>query len=119
MVNASRLIHEATLYNPVDSLTVKGQQIVTYPTAWGNMWVAVDPLSGRELFWAKQMRADLTHKITMRWHPDISHRWRLHLYGQVYEFGPPLPYQTRQEYIEITAVQLPMATTTTTTTPAP
>jgi head-tail adaptor len=35
-------------------------------------WAGIKPLSGRELFQAQQVRADVTHRVWMRWFPGVS-----------------------------------------------
>lgn len=40
-----------------------------WPTV-ATRWASIAPLSGRELFMAQQIRADVTHRVKMRWFPD-------------------------------------------------
>lgn len=41
-------------------------------SAWvnlGRLWSMVEPLTGREYFAAQQLQAEITHRITTRYHP--------------------------------------------------
>lgn len=33
----------------------------------GSVWASIEPLSGRELFQAQQVKADITHRVRLRW----------------------------------------------------
>jgi SPP1 family predicted phage head-tail adaptor len=56
----------------------------TRATVWGDML----PLSGREDLLAKQMNAELKHKIRLRYMPDFNPNWRLRLDGTARLFYP-------------------------------
>lgn len=117
-MNVSKLIHKATLSVPTFTKTARGDTTVTYADD-GELYCAIDPLSGRELFWAKQLRADLSHKIVMRYTARVTHKCRLRWNGKYFELGPPLPKDERNEEMAFTAIEIFNAAPTTTTTPAP
>lgn len=54
------------LGQPVDNWT-------TVETVWGR----IEPLSGREAFYANQVQADVTHKVTLRGNRTITTKQRL------------------------------------------
>lgn len=49
-------------------------------SAWapiGTFWAQVEPLSGTELFEAKQITPEITHKVTFRYGTNVTPRDRL------------------------------------------
>jgi len=52
----------------------------------GTLWAHVEPLSGRELFNARQLKALSTHKITIRGGHSIktSHRFKFQGTGRIF-----------------------------------
>lgn len=48
------------------------------------VWAAVEPLQGRELFEAQQVRAELSHRVRLRYRPDIAPKMRLIHKGRVF-----------------------------------
>lgn len=47
------------------------------PVVLGTRWASVEPLSGRELWQAQQVRPDVSHKITMRFYAGLTPRHKL------------------------------------------
>ncbi len=77
-MKAGKLRHLLYVWQPVDTATDKADTVITYTA--GNPsseWASIEPLQGRELQVAMQMRGDLTHKITMRYRADINFRTKL------------------------------------------
>lgn len=74
-MKAGKLRHKVTLLQPLDSITDKGDDEITYDTANGvQLWANIEPLQGRELQFAMQVRGDVTHRIEMRYNANINHR---------------------------------------------
>ena len=75
MPKAGGLRHKLEIWQPVDTVTGKGDTVITYIAADEPYeYASVEPIAGRELLFARQVRADVTHKITMRHRSDITHR---------------------------------------------
>ncbi|MEK4798058.1 phage head closure protein [Thermoactinomyces sp. FSL K6-2592] len=70
-MNAGRLKHRVTLQEEVKTPDGGGGSVVTWQDV-ATVWASVEPLKGRELYAAQQVRATLTHKIIIRYRPDIS-----------------------------------------------
>lgn len=56
------------------------------------IWASVEQLTGRELLFAQQIRADITHKIRYRKQKttNITHMTRLERPGMMFQCGPPI-----------------------------
>lgn len=62
---------------------------------WQNvalLWASIEPLSGREYWNNKQVGADMTHVVRMRWQPmmaDWKSSLRINFDGRLLYFGEP------------------------------
>lgn len=76
-MEAGKLRHKLRIMQPTDSLTAKADNEITYPTnqTTNYCYGGIEPLAGRELQVAMQMRADITCKIELRGNvTGITHR---------------------------------------------
>jgi SPP1 family predicted phage head-tail adaptor len=73
-----RLRDRVTLGAPVDppALGADGEPAAQY-TAAGEVWAAVETLSGREFLTADQLVAEVSDRVWIKWRPDVTRRWRL------------------------------------------
>jgi len=106
-MRAGLLRHQIYIRQPQDKDTAKGDREMTYdipmPSAdIPNCFAEICPLVGRELIVAKGIRADLSHKIRMRYLSSvgITPRSRLYWYDgtvmQCYNVGPAVDFDNRQ-----------------------
>jgi head-tail adaptor len=107
-MNIGSLRHKVYVFQPVDNMTDRGDNEIEYPetsTEW--YWGAIEPLQGRELLFALQLRADLTHKITLRFARDITFRTQLRWYDGVewikFNCGPPVNNEMRNRELSVYA----------------
>jgi len=68
-----------TIQTPSTAANEFGELILTY-TSGNTRWGSIEPLNGRELWQAKQVSPDVTHKVTLRYDSTITPRCRL-LFG--------------------------------------
>lgn len=78
------LRHKVTLQKKVVTEDELKQQTETW-TDIATVWASVEPLSGREYFTAKQVNADISVKITMRYRKDVTPEMRVAFNETVYE----------------------------------
>lgn len=57
-----------------------GQPIATWSDV-ATVWARVEPLSGKEQYWAMQVHASVSHKVTCRYNAAIVPTGRLVIYG--------------------------------------
>ncbi len=92
-----------TPYDPIAAAAGQAQ-LPTYRPA--DDWAAIEPLKGRELVVARGMRADLSHRITMRYRPDVSEQSQIYwvqqdaigaqpLIDYTFELGPEVNDELR------------------------
>jgi len=104
-MRAGKLRHKLTLLAPLDSTDTLGDSNPAFIMV-AQLQGAIEPLAGRELWYAQQTRADLTHKITIRGRAGLSARMRVTWQGRSFELGPPISAEERGVDAVFTAVEL-------------
>lgn len=74
--------------------TVKWQDIVT-------VWASVEPLSGREYFYSHQIKAEVTHRVKMRYKEGITPKMRIKYRDRILKMESILDLKERHEVLEI------------------
>jgi SPP1 family predicted phage head-tail adaptor len=64
-----------------------GQQSTTWASVLSDLPAAIDPMSGRELLAAQSINAEITHKITVRYHLLLADPIKVAGYRVVYTNG--------------------------------
>jgi SPP1 family predicted phage head-tail adaptor len=75
-----------------------------FTVAWRDLisvWASVEPLSGREFFAAHQMKAEITHRVKIRYRTDITVKMRIKHRDRVLEIESIIDKKERREELEI------------------
>lgn len=87
------MIHLVQFYRPTgteaDAENTRGD-IPLDPEAYFMAYVSIEPLTGRELMVAREMRADLSHKVTMQIDSRYNHRLYFTWNGRTFNCGPAM-----------------------------
>jgi SPP1 family predicted phage head-tail adaptor len=81
-MQAGKLRHRVTVQQPQQQTNSLGEPTLAYVDLF-DAWVQIQPLSARELVFAKQLQLDTTHKVYTRWTPDITSDCRLVYNGRI------------------------------------
>jgi SPP1 family predicted phage head-tail adaptor len=81
-MRAGRLTKRVTFQERSTTLVGAGDQSETWSNSF-NDWVALEPLSGRELIAGASVQNVSTHRVTMRYRDDVNARMRIK-YGDRY-----------------------------------
>lgn len=110
-VRAGKLRHLGTLLYPASNPDAP-DDVGDTPSGWlrgPEVYFGVEALAARELFMAQQVRADVTHKITMRFRDEVTARcgieWTTGARTRIWELGPPLSTEERLIDMTFTAVE--------------
>lgn len=66
-----------------------------------DVWASVEPLSGREYFYAHQIKAEVTHRVKIRYRVDITEKMRIKHRDRVLEIESIIDLKERREILEI------------------
>jgi len=75
-----------------------------YTVAWRDMvecWASVEPLTGREFFYSHQIKAEITHRVKIRYREDITTKMRIKHEDRVLEIESIIDKKERHEEFEI------------------
>jgi len=89
-VAAGKLRHRVTLQEQQTTKSPYGETVTEYVPA-DEVWADVNPLSMREHIASQALQAPITHRITIRFRPDITAEWRIAFRGKVYGIHSILP----------------------------
>lgn len=70
------------------------------------VWASIEPVVGRELLVARQMRGDITHKVTCHYNSSINHRLIFLWDGRTFNVGPPVSEDERQVFMSFYAGEI-------------
>lgn len=75
LVEPGKLCHYVT----IEALALTDEPDGTTSEEWNgeNRHAHIEPLQGRELFEAQQMKGEATHRITMRWYDGLTPKHRI------------------------------------------
>lgn len=98
---AGALRHRITIQEDkgatVNALNERVEGWTTLTTRYGS----VEPLTGRELWTAQQVQADITHKIRMRYYAGMKPTMRLVFQGRIFNIGSIRNLEEKREELEI------------------
>lgn len=66
--------------------TTDGGEVTETATTLAKVWAAIEPLSARESWFAKQSQATTTHKITILYRSDVTSRMRAKWESRTFNF---------------------------------
>ena len=72
--------------------------------AWRDLvsvWASVEPLSGREFFYSQQIKAEVTHRVKIRYREDITVKMRIKHRDRNLMIESILDKKERREELEI------------------
>jgi len=92
--------HRITFQRPIKTPdghkghTVSWQVLVT-------VWASIEPLSGREYFYSHQIKAEVTHRVKIRYREDITTKMRIKHGDRVLAIESILDLKERRQILEI------------------
>ena len=75
-----------------------------FTMAWQDMiecWASVVPLTGREFFYSHQIKAEITHRVKIRYREDVTTKMRIKYEDRILEIESILDKKERHEELEI------------------
>lgn len=65
------------------------------------VWASIEPLSGREYFYSHQIKAEVTHRVKIRYREDITVKMRIKHRDRVLEIESILDLKEAHQTLEI------------------
>ena len=98
MINAGELNHRIEIQSATETTNEAGGNVQTWATL-NTRWASIKPLAGRELFNAQQVKADVTHKICLRYHETLTPHMRFKFGSRIFNIASAInPDSQRVEH---------------------
>ncbi len=105
MIGAGRRRKLVTIQEPVEGIQdAFGQPAVTWRTVC-QPWAAIEPFSGAERFTAGQVRAEVTHRLTILYRTGITPRCRITFDGRMLQIATIINPEERDKELELLCVE--------------
>lgn len=95
-----------TLQKPVKTEDEGAGKRVNYQ-AVADVWAAIEPISSREFFFAQQGRAEVTHKIHIRFRTDVKNNWRVRFGTAQYLVDSIIDIAGERRFLELLCHEYP------------
>lgn len=105
-VNPGLLRHRVDVQERTDHNDSFGTPIPSWSAIGIGIKANVEPLIGRELFQARQLYAEVTHRITLRYLDEITAKHRIMMGARVFDILSVLNIEERNLLIEIMAKEI-------------
>ncbi|SDM17464.1 phage head closure protein [Bacillus sp. OK048] len=100
-MNPGKLDKRITIIGPSGNQNSYGETEGASPVI-ATVWANIKPLQGREYFWAKQVHAELTSKVIIRYRQDILPNMRIKHGKRTLEIiAPPININEQNRYLEL------------------
>lgn len=100
IINASKLRHRITIQR-YEKTRDEWNDVIEDWVDHATVWASVEPISGRE-YWAKhQTQAEVTHRVRIRYRPDITPSMRILYGGRVFEIESVTDWQERHRDLQL------------------
>jgi len=99
-VNIGKLRHRVTIQNKVTLPDGYGGVTSTWQDV-ATVWASVEPLNGRELYAAQQVKAELTHRIRIRYMSGIKPEMRIVFDNRSFDIEAIIDPEERHESLEL------------------
>lgn len=105
-MRAGQLRHKITI-EQLDTSTADAMgAAVKIWTLFCVCWARVQPVSGKEFFNANQERAQISHKIRIRYVAEITPAHRVNFGGRLFNIQTVINFDERNRELEILAVEI-------------
>lgn len=79
-----------------------------HTSTWNDVavvWAKVEPVSGREYYYAHQLKNAISHKITVRYRDDITVEMRVVFEERIMKIESLINLQERERFIELRCME--------------
>lgn len=97
-LSAGQLDKRVALQKPVVT-HVNGEKHMEWVTV-AVVWASVSPVSAREQFTLAQLQADVSHRVRMRYRPNVTAEWRVQYAGRVLNIAA-MPRDLDEAHVEL------------------
>jgi len=100
VIESGNLRHYVSIQNPTGTRDTFGEPIISWST-YHKAWASIEPLKGWEYYESKQVNAEVSSKITMRYKSGINPKMRVVWGNHTYRILSMINEDERNEKLEL------------------
>lgn len=101
-MRSGKLRHVITIEQPTDGHgATYNEGTLTFADLYANIRAAVIPLTGKELFGQSKVEAGVSHRVEMRYRPDITPKCRVQFKGRTLEIVSIINLEERNKELHL------------------
>jgi SPP1 family predicted phage head-tail adaptor len=97
--------HRVHVEMPVETLGNYGDVEQTWEVDRA-CWASIEPLRGREFLEAAQVKADVTHRIRMRWYDGLTPNHRIRFGQRIFNIESVVDVLSGRQMLEVMATEV-------------
>lgn len=82
-----------------------GQPVMTWATSQ-TRWAGIIPLTSREGFFAKSVRPELSHRITLRWFDGLEHGHRIKMDARIFDIASIINVDEGNHTLQVDCIEM-------------
>lgn len=82
-----------------------GQPVMTWATSQ-TRWAGIIPLTSREGFFAKSVRPELSHRITLRWFDGLEHGHRIKMDARIFDIASIINVDEGNHTLQVDCIEV-------------
>ena len=99
------LQYRVEIQQPTSTRDAMGQTVITWKTTQ-TRWAGVTPLTSREGFFAKSVRPELSHRITLRWVDGLAHSHRIKMDARIFDIASIINVDEGNHTLQVDCVEV-------------
>jgi len=99
------LQYRVEIQQPTSTSDAMGQPVNTWKTTQ-TRWAGVMPLTSREGFFAKSVRPELSHRITLRWFDGLEHGHRIKMDARIFDIASIINVDEGNHTLQVDCVEV-------------
>jgi len=99
------LQYRVEIQAPTSTSDAMGQPVNTWKTTQ-TRWAGVMPLTSREGFFAKSVRPELSHRITLRWFDGLEHGHRIKMDARIFDIASIINVEEGNHTLQVDCVEV-------------
>ena len=103
-MQSGRLRFRITIQQPADTIGSAGEIDQAW-TTYAVRWASIMPLSGKEFYASKQLNAETTHKITIRYTSGVTTKMRVSYDSRIFAIESIINFGERNKEMQLMCVE--------------
>jgi len=100
LMDAGRMRHRVSIQQVTETKDTYGATTRTWATI-ATVWAAIEPIAGREYFYAQQVQSNVSHRVTIRHRAGVTPKMRIMHDSRTFEIESVRNLGERDRWLEL------------------